>query len=112
VTRLSASDSDSSSEKEGIRIELNGGIYDSRKQKAVVEFICDPNWTGVEKRSLDDRSDNTTSSLTYIKYDYNLPGSDMDVLHLEWRTKYVCESQGGDGAQRSHWGFFTWFLIM
>jgi hypothetical protein len=101
-------------------------MYDSRKQKAIVEFICDPNRigletksvledkdkAGVDKRSLDDRSDNTTPSLTYIKYDYNFPDSKMDVLHLEWRTKYACESQSDDGAQRSHWGFFTWFLIM
>jgi hypothetical protein len=93
---------------------------------AVVVFICDPDLTGletdfvpedkykgsVEKRALDGSAGNLKASLTYVAYDRNVPDSDTDVLHLEWRTKYACESQGDDRAQRSHWGFFTWFLIM
>jgi autophagy-related protein 27 len=109
--------------KEGIRIELNGGNYTHRKQRAVIEFICDPGSKTesasnsiykdhVGKRALDDRSDNNDSNLTYIKYELDIQEPDTEVLLLEWRTKYVCETQGEDRTQRSHWGFFTWFLIM
>ncbi|KAL8842213.1 MAG: hypothetical protein Q9170_000619 [Blastenia crenularia] len=41
---------------------------------------------------------------------------DTRVLSLEWRTKYACEdSKGGDDSdtkKSSHWGFFTWLIIM
>ena len=34
-----------------------------------------------------------------------------NVLRLEWRTKYACkDTKPEDGG--SHWGFFTWFIIM
>lgn len=43
------------------------------------------------------------------------------VLRLTWKTKYACEGaadkpsggdKGGSGSSSSHWGFFTWFLIV
>ncbi|MCJ1303471.1 hypothetical protein MMC08_006281, partial [Hypocenomyce scalaris] len=43
-TRLKTSSSHADSEKEGIRLEMHGGMFplhDGRKQKAVIEFLCD-----------------------------------------------------------------------
>ncbi|KAG9256254.1 autophagy-related protein 27 [Emericellopsis atlantica] len=42
---------------------------------------------------------------------------DADVLRLTWYTKHACESReesGDDGESdnSSHWGFFTWMLII
>lgn len=52
-TRLKTSSSNSDSEKEGLRLELHGGRYPfserhGRKQKAIIEFICDHDRTGLE----------------------------------------------------------------
>lgn len=51
--RLKSSDSNTDSGKEGLRIILNGGKYPlnektKRMQKAVIEFICDKEKTGLE----------------------------------------------------------------
>jgi hypothetical protein len=121
-TRLDPSDSNYDSKRGGLKIELNGGFRGKRKQKAVVEFLCDPNRTGTE---LDIDSEDkhegeeeqpaiSGSSLKFIKYDKYLPDTDVDVLWLEWYTKYACENQKDedDAAKSGHWGFFTWFLIM
>ncbi|OLN95235.1 Autophagy-related protein 27 [Colletotrichum chlorophyti] len=44
---------------------------------------------------------------------------DVDVLRLTWHTKAACEdafgkppSDGGSGDVSSHWGFFTWFVVL
>jgi len=123
-TRLKTSELDTDSGKEGLRIELNGGFYGSpkRTQKAVVEFLCDPTRTGRET-DLDpeDKYEGAEgsptigdSSLRFLKYDRELPGTEVDILRLEWHTKYACESQkdDDDAAKSNRWGFFTWFLIM
>jgi len=59
-TRLRNSDSHSDSKKEGLRVELNGGKFPFDKkngvqQKALVEFICDKDRTGLEGDEEDDR---------------------------------------------------------
>lgn len=120
-TRLKTS---KSQEKEGLRIELNGGVYGDpeRKQNAVVEFLCDPDRTGRET-DLDPEDKyeggesepiEGDSSLKFISYGPDLPDTKVDTLRLEWHTKYACESQKDedDSAKSGHWGFFTWFLIM
>lgn len=52
-TRLHGSDSSADADKEGIRLEMNGGQYpfgkkDGLSQKAFIEFLCDPELTGNE----------------------------------------------------------------
>ncbi|KPM45652.1 hypothetical protein AK830_g873 [Neonectria ditissima] len=40
---------------------------------------------------------------------------DADVLRLTWYTKYACEKReegDDDGDDSTHWGFFTWFVIV
>ncbi len=122
VTRLKTAESQKDSEREGLRIELNGGFYAKRKQMAIVEFICDPERTGLETdlepedkyESGDEKSEVGSPSLTFVKYEKDIPDTEVDTLRLEWRTKYACEKQQDDDnmATSGHWGFFTWFLIM
>lgn len=105
--------------KEGLRVTLNGGFYDETKQQAVIEFICDPERTGLEG---DDDGDEKAAesagkekSLKFVGYDTD--NKELHVLRLEWRTKYVCEGVEDPAPdpvpdQGSGWGFFTWFIIM
>lgn len=94
-------------------MEMHGGTYppgeDGKKQKAIVEYICDKDKTGLEGQERDGKVAEGETSLKYLAYE-------GDVLKLEWRTKQACEQQtGGDGGDTdggSHWGFFTWFIIM
>ncbi|KAL1953022.1 hypothetical protein VTO42DRAFT_3750 [Malbranchea cinnamomea] len=134
ITRLKKIDS----EREGVRLELHGGNHPfddkkGEKQQAVIDFVCDPERTGLEgednqkrkfKRDDEDGSDESdgnndsneetddSKSLRFISYGHE-DGTDSDVLRLEWLTKYACEGyEGDDGNKSSHWGFFTWLIIL
>ncbi|KAM7186351.1 autophagy-related protein 27 [Naviculisporaceae sp. PSN 640] len=48
LKRLSTSDSKDDSVKEGLRLTLHGGVYQKREQRAVIEFLCNHNRTGLE----------------------------------------------------------------
>lgn len=132
--RLKTLKSTPDSEREGVRLEINGGWKQSddgkRSQKAIIEFICDKTrvgnehlWNpedkyeeGVEERDVKEKegeADDTTSpSLQYVSYDTT--GKDADLLRLLWRTKFACEDakQEKDAERKTRWGFFTWFIIM
>lgn len=131
--RLKTSSSHSDSEKEGVRIEMNGGFrtFESgrkRDQKAIVEFVCDKTRTGLEnlydpkekydeekvKREEDDKEedDPKSSSLKFLRYDEG--EGEADVLRMEWRTQYACEDskEEQDAEKGNHWGFFTWFILI
>lgn len=124
LTRLKSSDS----QKEGIRIELHGGKYGKRKQQAVIEMLCDRDRTGLDdedaksrkKRTNDDekkdsgkegdgKEEKKKPSLQFKSYG---PVDDVDVLRLDWLTKYACEDVDDDGKPSNHWGFFTWLIII
>jgi len=134
ITRLKTTDTNT----EGLRVELHGGVYNKRTQVAVIEFQCDHDRTGNEgfddskdKRSSsrraraaeadgelkgkDGEKEDDAKSLKFVSYG---PSDDKtDVLRLDWRTKYACEDFEGDeddegGSKDSHWGFFTWFIIL
>jgi hypothetical protein len=108
-----------------------------KKQKAIIELLCDPDRTGWEgqakpeekeskltKRDDHDAGDgdddghrdgsDADKSLHFISYkDEKVRGEEWGVLRLEWQTKYACEGASSDPSNRnSHWGFFTWFIIM
>lgn len=122
--------------REGVRVEMRGGFKtdkdgeNKKYQKAVIKFICDKtrdgteyNWIpedkydgGKEKREAeeeetDPEEDDKKPSLTYKGYNTD---DDVDVLRLEWRTRYACEDYKSekDAERRAHWGFFTWFIII
>ena len=107
---------------------MHGGKYDKRKQKAVVELICQRDTEkSIRSREVDDDDDDENDetkekvddgaggSLQFISYG---PGNeDEDILRLKWNTKYACEDakdapDGDGGKKRAHWGFFTWFIVV
>lgn len=119
-TRLKTADSAEDDAKEGLEIQLHGGIYgdDKRKQKAIIEFLCEVGRTGLETdldppdnyESREAKVDEIgQSSLKFVSYQAE---GDIDTLRLKWYTKHACEESTGDGSKTKHWGFFTWFLIM
>ena len=145
-TRLKNSASNSDANKEGLRVELHGGRYpfeksSGRQQKAIIEFECDRNRTGLEgaegdsRDKIDDQQDaeslvsradgdddNSTpannTSLEFVSYKSEGEGDkEFDVLRLHWKTKFACEGMtehkpSSGNKSSKHWGFFTWFLIM
>lgn len=110
-TRLKSSTAEADANKEGVRVELHGGVYppdkdQGKEQKAVVEFICDKDKTGLEGQERYGKVIDGAKSLKYLSYEGG-------VLKLEWRTKQACEQQAsGGGYGGSHWGFFPWFIII
>jgi len=126
--RLKGSKSNADSEQEGARVEMNGGFKKAddgttRKQKAIIEFICDKSRTGLEylpnpedqyeevKDKREEAANDTTPSLTFVRYGAE---DDADVLRLKWRTKHACEDskREQDAEKGQRWGFFTWFIIV
>lgn len=121
-TRLRNSGSHADADREGLRVELNGGDHAGVKQKAIVEFVCDQDKTGLEgltgkamadktRREEEDGDGqdrkplpdpNEGKSLKFLNYRVeNTGGSgshedeEMGVLRLEWMTKYACEKTKG-----------------
>jgi hypothetical protein len=140
VQRLKNSGSHADADKDGVRVILSGGTVPLQKggvkQKAVIEFICDPTRDGTEtempapgdvdgddgdkesslRRRADDEEEEKPAKgpLVFMGYKTeDVKGEDWGVLRLEWSTKYACEDainepvDGGAG-----WGFFTWLIIM
>lgn len=134
---LSESNSHADSEKDGLRLTMNGGTHplndEKRPQKVIVEFLCDKTLVGDEnlwnpedkydsgkdkraEREDDEPEDGETGddtnkpSLQFHSYDTG----DVDILRLDWRTKYACldAKDEKDRDPNGHWGFFTWFIIM
>ncbi|KAK2011804.1 hypothetical protein LZ32DRAFT_606062 [Colletotrichum eremochloae] len=124
--RLKSSDSNSDAKKEGVRLILNGGSYplgrSGRNQKAIIEFICDPNKTGLEgefkpedqydgsqfRAREDDKDGKDDDGPSPVEKQLLMPNSsliwnsygpsekdDMDVLRMTWYTKYACEDAFG-----------------
>ncbi|PVI00148.1 hypothetical protein DM02DRAFT_628775 [Periconia macrospinosa] len=134
-TRLKDSKSNADSAKEGVRIELNGGRFPHEEkngldQRAIIEFVCDPERTGLEGEEKDDgeKEDSSEDSKRLTRRDGECEDSDKSLrfcgykketpkdkgvrtLRLEWRTKHACEKNAPPDSG-SHWGFFTWFIII
>lgn len=105
-----------------------------------MEFLCDQNkegtegeWTSEDEYEADsrlslrdeDQSDDPSSIEHQLKNDdaaliWEGYGSEngADVLRLTWYTKHACEKRQDSGDdtdnddKSSHWGFFTWFVIV
>jgi hypothetical protein len=58
------------------------------------------------------KCEDSDASLRFCGYEDETNAKDKKVktLRMEWRTKYACEDAPQDAS--SHWGFFTWFIIM
>ena len=112
---------------------MGGGQYlDDEKAKkdagAVIEFQCDPTRSGLEglttheetaeeeqlqaKEDGDDQIGDKSRSLQFKSF---APADDNSyVLKLDWKTRYACDDylSSKKGGSSSHWGFFTWFIVM
>ncbi|KAI9838103.1 MAG: hypothetical protein M1819_006259 [Sarea resinae] len=69
---------------------------------------------GTDEKGDDEKKPSDEQSLRFVKYGKE---GDIDVLRLEWLTKYACESRKNKddskgGSSSGHWGFFTWFIIV
>jgi len=121
-TRLKTSSSHADSQLEGIRMELKGGKYVKKKQKAVIEFLCSrDDESAAEKRddeegdeegkdkSQEEVDDGQGGRLKFLSYE---DVEDEDILRLQWKTKYACEDAKDVGGKSGGWGFFSWFFFM
>jgi len=137
---LKDSKSNADIEREGVRAELHGGRFpwsDKKTgldQQAIIEFVCDPDREGLEgvkddkgekqpdekdSREADAESKREEKkpkdpSLKVVSYKVENPTKDKQIktLRLEWRTKHACVNSDGDNTSSSHWGFFTWFIVI
>jgi len=124
--------------EEGLLMELHGGKYNKKDQMAIIEFQCDLTRTGNEDltdeaeeekrktkkdvgayadKDTDEGKDPKERSLQYVSYGSR--DEETDLLRLLWKTKYACEDyedddgdDNGSSGKSSHWGFFTWFIII
>lgn len=135
ITRFKTSASPSDREKEGFRLQLHGQKYPNGKNgamhRAVIEFLCQDKAEekgerdlGARNNDVDDAGEEDHSASGEVAHDGHggtLKYKDFalvdgtKVLSLEWLTKYACENlkRGDDSkAKGSHWGFFTWLIIM
>ncbi|KAI9675707.1 MAG: hypothetical protein M1817_001074 [Caeruleum heppii] len=138
-SRLKTSSSHADATKEGLRLELHGGMYVKRRQTAIVELLCDRDRTGWDgedgedkksrvARSARDKEDDDEAgdddddeegdddmdrSLRFVSYGPVEEDRKEDVLRLVWHTKYACENtKEEEDAKGNHWGFFTWLIII
>lgn len=131
TTRLKTSASHADSEKEGLRLEMEGGKYLDKKQRAVIELLCkrDTNEakpterrrrrTNDEPRDDDEGNkkpqegeeadDGQGGKLKFLSYK-NV--HDVGVLRLQWDTKYACENSEAGNRHGGGWGFFSWIFFL
>ena len=120
---MKSSASNADKQKEGIRLEMNGGKdNDGQKQKAIVEFLCDAKAKDDRRRNslvTDDENDDGNKKdadkteeevddehggkLKLISWDVE---EGTKVLRLDWTTKYGCEDVKDDptASTSTHWG--------
>lgn len=145
-TRLKTSSATADKGREGLRLEMHGGMYKEKhgsktrkkKQKAIIEFICERTPDEDERRrdevlrindkgedeDQDDGDDDDVGddrgeliedghggTLKFISFEDE---EEFNTLRLEWKTKYACEDSkdSGESSRSGHWGWFTWFIIM
>ncbi|KAI1777561.1 autophagy-related protein 27 [Hypoxylon cercidicola] len=97
VTRLSTSDSNSDSQKQGVRVVMKGGFYHipsgpKRAQRAIIEFICDEKRNGTEGEwnPKDDKYENG---------DGPAEGEESFDARSTNPLLYRAEDDGGDGGE-------------
>lgn len=132
ITRLKKIDSS----REGLLVKLAGGEYKDKEAKkkkparAVIEFKCDYDRTGLEglekrddrRRDVDtstvlrtsNKNKDSSRSLQYVSFGKS--DDESYVLKLDWKTRYACDNyvreHEDDESSDNHWGFFTWLIIM
>ena len=120
----------------GVKLTLKGGVYEQREQRAVVELRCNKTVSGTDNewesedeyvkpkaKREDKNADKGWGEPEYqLKKDkteliwkgYKRDGN-VDTLYLTWYTKHVCENAADTPPEpdpSSHWGFFTWIVVL
>ena len=100
---------------EGTEGELPGDFeYESKEavQERSLSFLAmrdaeddDPPATGGETQV----KGSDEPSLVWESYKLE---NDFKTLRLTWHTKYACEAYANSDDASSHWGFFTWFVVL
>lgn len=146
-TLLRKSQSNLDVSREGVRAELHGGRFpfdDKKKgmdQRAIVEFVCDPEREGNEDDEMDDgeheeppkdgeggdkeekrvarrdekgpeKCEDTKASLRFCGYEDEEPETNKKVKTLRLEWRTKYACKNTLIDQSSRWGFFTWFIIM
>ncbi len=121
-TRLKTSSSPADSQLEGLRMELRGGGYNKKKQKAIIDFLCSTDDEGgTEKREEREGEDNEEDKSEEevddghggrLKFQSYEDVEHEGILRLQWKTKYACEDARDSGRKSGGWGFFSWFFFM
>ena len=113
-----------------MRLEIGGGKYGTRKQKAIIEFICIKGGS-TERRSDDEDdeddedegkgdqgkktsepvNDGKGGKINFLSYEPDPGDVDEDLLRLKWDTQYACEDSPTE-KPGTHWGFFPWMFVM
>jgi hypothetical protein len=100
----------------GLEFKVDGVKYGKFKQRAFIDFQCDPEAKEEEKRDDDEpkKPKQSEGDVHFISYDVESEGKNTyETLRLQWKTKYACVGAHWDaGSSSSGWGFFTWFIIM
>ena len=124
---------------EGVRIEMSGNKYNGRKQEAIFEMRCKDsdkpeeklrsradeddkdggnqdddggNGDGEKKEKSDPVDDGKGGTIRYVSYGPLESNGAVDVLFVQWDTKYACEDREPDEESKKGWGFFTWLFVM
>ena len=115
---MKSSESSADRVKEGIRLQIGGGRYDGKDQKAIVEFLCNAK-KEEETLTVEDDGDHKYGDAVDDEHGGLIEllswedEEDAKVLRLEWRTQCACEdAKDGDSSNSGQWGFFTWFILM
>ena len=99
-TRLKTSDNEADYDLEGIRIELGGGHYSGKDQKAIIEFRCPPKKKDTEKERRDDDEDKEGDDDKDDEKDGDKEGDDKkedEHKHPDWE-KAASSSDGKGGT--------------
>lgn len=118
-TRLKPTSS-ATDKQEGVIVELHGGEYQKKKQKAVIKFLClreddgptekrDEEEGDGEKKPSQDVDDGHGGSL---KLSSHQELDDVGIWSLQWDTKYACEDAKSEEDKSAGWGFFAWVFFM
>lgn len=127
------------SDMKGLRIELHGGTYQKKNQKAIINMQCDPDRTGNEnghikkgkededekvrdaedededKKDDKDKDDSkegeNENSLSFVSYKYEDDDKDVKTLRLDWRTKYACQDYEEDDNEEGNKNGRHWGLF-
>lgn len=102
-TRLKTSASNADREKEGLRLEMNGGKFEKVKQKAIIEFICKPDAEDERKRRRDELHSSNTEERRDKDEDKDEDADDGDDDEEEDRSGEVTDDGHGGKLKYISW---------